>query len=632
MKGLVLLQWNLNGYRARYPELRTFLIKHPVDIVCLQETRLCTNALCTMPGYSVIRKDRPQGISGGLAILVRQGINYTEIPYIGNLECQSIQVKSNTMKIDIFNMYFSPSDKVQETDIDELFNGRNRLILGDVNARSTRWGSDRVCSRGRIIEKCIDRANLVVLNTGEPTHMDYHSGTMSHIDLSLATSNLSSKINWSTLNNLMGSDHNPIKLTVNETVTRQNSSQMKWNLKKADWNSFREELEKTIKDTTIGELNIDQYNDVVVKILETAASITIPKMKTGGAGRLKELPYWNEELSRTLYERNRARNKFRRSRNLEDLIEFKRLKSVAQKLLRNTAREYWRNYVSTITPNTATSKVWGMIKRMKGVCNNHTIDSLKVGNEIFVTSEEKAEALAKQYANVSSDKNFTDKFQKRKRDYESSNTMVPISIPPSAEAAVLNSSFTLSELNAAIHSGKKNKSPGHDGIPYEFFQNMPGSARDMLLTFYNSIWDRGVVPSSWKKAIVVPILKVGKDTSSPASYRPISLTSTLSKLMEKMVSTRLKWFLEKHDLLTQYQAGFREGRSTNDHLVKLQDNIMKQLNTGGHVLSVFLDIEKAFDMMWGDGLILKLSKLGIGGKFLGWVESFFKGSIFSSSN
>lgn len=205
----------------RYAELRMFLIMHLIDIVCLQETHLGTTAQCTMPGYSVLRKDRPQGNAGGLAILVKEGVSYLEIPQSYNLECQGIQIKSKTGKIDILNTYLPPSYKIIESDINDLFDGSNRTILGDFNARSTRWGSDRVCHRDRVIEKCIDRADLVVLNNGEPTHMDYHKGTMSHIDLSFSSPNLASKITWSTVNNLMGSDHNPIMINLNETVERE---------------------------------------------------------------------------------------------------------------------------------------------------------------------------------------------------------------------------------------------------------------------------------------------------------------------------------------------------------------------------------------------------------------------------
>jgi len=83
----------------------------------------------------------------------------------------------------------------------------------------------------------------------------------------------------------------------------------------------------------------------------------------------------------------------------------------------------------------------------------------------------------------------------------------------------------------------------------------------------------------------------------PSSYRPISLTSNVSKLFEKMVVCRLKWFLEYYNLLTFTQSGFRQRRKTTDHILRLHDIIQKSLTNKHNVLAVFIDIEKVYDMV-----------------------------------
>uniref|UniRef100_A0A1Y1M3K6 Reverse transcriptase domain-containing protein n=1 Tax=Photinus pyralis TaxID=7054 RepID=A0A1Y1M3K6_PHOPY len=95
------------------------------------------------------------------------------------------------------------------------------------------------------------------------------------------------------------------------------------------------------------------------------------------------------------------------------------------------------------------------------------------------------------------------------------------------------------------------------------------------VSFYLQRRIRHCNPSEWKKAVVVPIPKPGKDPLLPKHYRPISLTSCLGKLLEKLVNRRLQSFLESNDTLVSYQTGFRQGRSTIDHLVKLSDNILR---------------------------------------------------------
>uniref|UniRef100_A0A1Y1LYI2 Reverse transcriptase domain-containing protein n=1 Tax=Photinus pyralis TaxID=7054 RepID=A0A1Y1LYI2_PHOPY len=103
-------------------------------------------------------------------------------------------------------------------------------------------------------------------------------------------------------------------------------------------------------------------------------------------------------------------------------------------------------------------------------------------------------------------------------------------------------------------------------------------------------------PREWKKAIVVPIPKPGKDPLFSKNYRPISLTSCLGKLLEKMVNVRLQFYLESSGVLVPYQAGFRKERSTTDHLVGLGDNILRAFDERKHLVATLFDIRGAYDM------------------------------------
>ena len=95
----------------------------------------------------------------------------------------------------------------------------------------------------------------------------------------------------------------------------------------------------------------------------------------------------------------------------------------------------------------------------------------------------------------------------------------------------------------------------------------------------------------WLYSVVVPL---HKPTNLPGSYRPISLTSHLYKLMERMVSVRLRWYLENNNFLQHYQSAFRERRRPVDHLSRLHDTVFKALANQISVLAVFVDIEKAY--------------------------------------
>ena len=106
------------------------------------------------------------------------------------------------------------------------------------------------------------------------------------------------------------------------------------------------------------------------------------------------------------------------------------------------------------------------------------------------------------------------------------------------------------------------------------------------------------------------------------SYRPIALTSNMCKLMERMIVMRLNWYMEKNGLFNIHQSGFRKKRNTLDQLIRLSDDILRGIRWKKYVLGVFLDIEKAYDMMWREGVLFKMDKLGIGGNLFNWVNGF----------
>ena len=141
----------------------------------------------------------------------------------------------------------------------------------------------------------------------------------------------------------------------------------------------------------------------------------------------------------------------------------------------------------------------------------------------------------------------------------------------------------------------------------------------------------GILPKAWKHAIILPIAKPGKDSSVPSNYRPISLTNVLCKTMEKLVTNRLTWYLESNDLLNNAQTGFRKGRSTVDQVIKLQDRINKYIRNKGYSLGVFLDFEKAYDMLWRPGLLNKLKSMHINGCMFQWIIDFVSERIFQVS-
>jgi len=149
-----------------------------------------------------------------------------------------------------------------------------------------------------------------------------------------------------------------------------------------------------------------------------------------------------------------------------------------------------------------------------------------------------------------------------------------------------------------------------------------------MLQLFNKIWFTGKIPPSWLHSIVVSVPKQNKPAYLPSSYRPISLPSNVCKLFEKIIVCRLNWFLEYHNVLHISQSSFRQRRRTTDHLLPLHDAIHKSMANKHNVLSVFIDIEKAYDMANKEVLLSKLLSYGISGRMFHFIRSFLSNRTF----
>lgn len=238
----------------------------------------------------------------------------------------------------------------------------------------------------------------------------------------------------------------------------------------------------------------------------------------------------------------------------------------------------------------------------------------------LVSKSQKVNALVKQFKSVSSSENDCHEFREYKQVFET-NFMPEMSSAMLESSLEINTAITHDELKAAI-SRTHNSAPGADELCYEMFKHMPDSSLAVIRELLNLSWCSGSLPTTWRYAIIVPVPKPGKDPSLPASYRPIALTSNLCKIMERIVTNRLNYYLERNELLTHIQSGFRKGRSCIDQHVRLETEAQKALCNQEYMLCVFLDIEKAYDMIWRNGLLFKLWKLGIRGNMFKWIWSF----------
>ena len=144
----------------------------------------------------------------------------------------------------------------------------------------------------------------------------------------------------------------------------------------------------------------------------------------------------------------------------------------------------------------------------------------------------------------------------------------------------------------------------------------------LILNIFDKIFSEEKLASNWRTSTIVAVPKRGKDLSDPINYRPISLTSCLCKLLEKMVNIRLMWYLEFHNCIDLQQSGLRRNRSTTDHLTQLQNDLCFSMSRHLHTSVVFFHLTKPYDMAWRYGILKKLYNFGLRGHLPIFIRNF----------
>ena len=181
--------------------------------------------------------------------------------------------------------------------------------------------------------------------------------------------------------------------------------------------------------------------------------------------------------------------------------------------------------------------------------------------------------------------------------------------------------FTKDEVLEVLYSIDPDKSCGPDNVPGRLLNEAAPWITEPLAHLFNLSMSTGSLPQDWTRANITPICKKG-DKHSPCNYRPVSLTSLISKVMERLIHAKLKDFLIEHKKLNPLQHGFRSWYSCQTQLLETIHHWALSLNDQTTTHAVFLDFSKAFDTVPHKRLLLKLDHIGIRGKVLKWIQAF----------
>ena len=609
-----LLQWNCRGLRANFNELLILIQNHNPVAIALQELAIPHSYSFQNRHYSLFSSlPLPSGTRshGGAGILIRRNIPHSPLPLNNSLQAVACRI-SIPQPITVCSIYLPPTSSWTETDLLNLVSQLPPpvLLLGDFNAHNSLWGCSSTDGKGQEIADFLLSSSMCLLNNKQSTYIHPATGTSSSIDLALVHPSLFLDFSWKVHDDLCGSDHFPI--FISQSNSQPIPETQRWKLEKADWVTFAalSSTELVCDDIMLNSNPIEIFTEVLLSIAER----TIPK--TSKEPRIARKPWFNDECKTAISERKNALRKFKLNPNLNTLSNLRVHRAKARRCIRLNKRNSWKSYISRINSQTPMKKVWKMVRRISGKPSTTANTHLNVSGVNIEQPHDIANSIASTISHNSSTDHYTERFRRYKAHQErrpvdfSSDNSEPYNVP-----------FSFQELHNALKKAHDSAS-GPDNIHYQMLKHLPESALSILLKIFNKIWLTGEFPTSWSKAIVIPIPKPGKDPSDPGNYRPISLTSCVCKTLERIINERLVWFLEKNKLITEYQSGFRKQRSSTDQLVRFESFIREGFVRREHVVSIFFDLEKAYDTTWKHGILQDLHKCGLRGRLPVFISNF----------
>ena len=477
------------------------------------------------------------------------------------------------------------------------------IILGlDCNGHSTWWGPPDTITNsiGALVEDFILQERLAVENQW-PCPPTFHSeqGFQSWIDLTLATPSLSPSVTeWHVLSDVpLDSDHSALTYTVNLEPIRAVETRLDW--RHVPWDSFRQSLQSELHShfPSLPKISSTSDLDLNVTTLTTAFQTTIQAHVPVKHVSTASHPWWSPHLSSLRHDHLHARRRWKRTRTPED----RRALNISKRALRNAIidakRHSWRQFCE----NTSPTDIWKSFKKVSRLSPSRTIQPLIHEGVQHFSAADQAEVFA--------DRFFTPIM----------TPLTPFHHRIQSDVETLLSEFhtipshpiTQPEIRQAISKSGPWKAPGRDGVPYICFKQCISLVLPILQHLFTASLRLGHVPAFWKVATVVTVPKPGRDPLSPKGYRPISLLPTLSKLLERIITDRLTYFLETHHLLAPTQYGFRQGRGTEEALWCLISAASIAMQTRHRLALVSLDIQGAYDTVWHAGLVWKLSSLKV---------------------
>ena len=318
----------------------------------------------------------------------------------------------------------------------------------------------------------------------------------------------------------------------------------------------------------------------------------------------RDSPWITKTIKTLLNKKNRLFNNYKKyGYKKEDKDRLDTFRMECQQSVETSKLNYLKNLGNKVNhPNSSQKSYWKIINRVMNKCRAPKVPPLLVNNMFILNCREKA-------------KLFNDFFSKQCTPITTSSLLPALNLL--TDKKIDHISILRDEIISLIRNINPNKASGSDGISGQMLLLCDNSVVLPLKIIFHNILVTSTYPDLWKLANITPIFKKG-DKQLIKNNRPISLLPICGKIFEKIIFNNLYSYLNANNLITKNQSGFRPGDSTTNQLLYLVNEIHEAFEDPQslEVRAVFLDISKAFDKVWHEGLIFKLKRNGVSGSLL----------------
>ena len=624
---LSVCHWNLNSLCAhnheKLTQLKAYNSLYKYDFICLSETFLDSSIpddKIKIEGYELVRDDHPDHTKrGGVCIYYRESLPVQEIKISYFKEALLLEMNYNHKKVIVSVIYRSPSQSNIEFDLflanlEQLLceiNNRKpylSIITGDFNARSSSWWSKDSNTPEGLKLFSLTSANGFSQLINEPTH--FQGNSSSCIDL-IFTNQGNLSVNSGVHTSLHPKcKHQIIHSSFNLNIYYPPPYQrLIWDYKKADPLKISKALDSVNWERLFGQHDINQQVKTLNEVLLNIFRNYVPNKYIIIDD--KDPVWMNDTVKSKIIAKNLLFKQYIKNGRFEsDFMFLETIANELNELISSTKALYYDNLAKKLNnPLLQAKTYWSILKTFYNDKKIPLIPPLLVDDKFVTDIQKKA--------------NVFNKFFAEQCTPLDNNSSLPVNQLFLTQSRLTSLDLDDDELLKIIRALNINKAHGHDDISIRMIKICDKSLIKPLMLIFKKSIRSSYYPDIWKKSNIIPVHKKN-DKRLVNNYRPISLLPVFGKIFEKIIFNKIYNYLSKENLLNPNQSGFRPSDSCINQLLAITHEIFEAFdcNPSLEVRSVFLDISKAFDKVWHEGLIYKIKSMGISGELLNLLENY----------